>query len=171
MPVSGSRIPAEQGSLVGMIAGDPDVAESIKPLVEPITNTAVYCGPIGSGLKTKYATNLFLITMTAGLAEAMALAQAQDLDAEAFAQVLDAGPMASAYSKLKMDKMIKQDWTAQASIQDCFNSTELIKLASEQANVHSPLISLCNLLYKQSIQSGIGEEDMIAINKTLASRT
>ena len=58
MPVSGSKVPAEQGQLVGMMAGDPETAERVKPFVRPLTKAAVYCGPIGSGLKTKYAVNL-----------------------------------------------------------------------------------------------------------------
>jgi len=168
MPVSGSKVPAEQGRLVGMMAGDRAVADRIRPYVEPMTSAAVYCGPIGSGLKTKYAVNNFLITMTAGLAEAMNLARAQGLDLDAFGQVLDAGPMASAYSKLKVGKMLNQDWSAQAGIKDCYNSTQLIQAAAEAANTQAPLIQVCGGLYKQAIESGMGDEDMIAVVKCLA---
>lgn len=45
MLVSGSKVPAEQGQLVGMMAGDRSVTEQIRPFVEPITRTAAYCGP------------------------------------------------------------------------------------------------------------------------------
>ena len=169
MPVSGSKVPAEQGQLIGMIAGEPSVAERIRPLVEPITKNAVYCGEIGTGLKTKYAVNLYLITMTAGLAESMALARAQGLDIKAFGRVLDAGPMASAYSKLKVAKMIDQDWSAQAAIKDCYNLTQLIDSASDAVHAHSPLIHLSGLLYKQAIERGLGDHDMIAIEKVLGN--
>ncbi|KAI9151298.1 nad binding nadp oxidoreductase coenzyme f420 [Paramyrothecium foliicola] len=144
MPVSGSKIPAEQGQLIGMIAGCRSVAEKVRPVVEPITKEGVYCGEIGMGLKTKYAVNLYLITMTAGLAESMALARAQGLDIEAFGQFLNAGPMASAYSKIK-----------------------LIDSASAALNAQTPLIHLSGLLYKQAIEQGFGEHDMIAIEKVL----
>lgn len=167
MPVSGSKVPAEQGQLIGMIAGDRSVAEKIMPIVEPITKKAIYCGEIGMGLKTKYAVNLYLITMTAGLAESMALARAQNLDIEAFGQVLDAGPMASAYSKIKVAKMINQDWSAQAAIKDCYNITELIDSASNALDAQTPLIHLTGSLYKQAIDRGFGEYDMIAVEKVL----
>ena len=168
MPVSGSKVPAQQGTLVGMMAGDATIAERIRPVVSPMAKTAVYCGPIGSGLKMKYAINLYLITMTAGLAEATNLAMAQGLDIGAFAQVLGAGPMASAYSTLKMDKMLKQDWEAQAAIKDCFNSSQLIRAAAEEAGAEASLISLCGSLYGQAMQQGLGEQDMIAVGKVLA---
>ncbi|KAI1503774.1 hypothetical protein F5X99DRAFT_374416 [Biscogniauxia marginata] len=168
MPVSGSKGPAEQGQLVGMMAGDPAVAERVKPALEPITSTAVYCGPIGTGLSTKYAVNLVAITMTCGLGEAMNLARVQGLNLEAFKQVLDAGPMASAYSKVKTSKMLSQDWSAQAGIADCYNSTQLIETAAKETGAQSPLIHLCGLLYKHAVQSGLGDEDMIAITKVFA---
>lgn len=169
MPVSGSRIPAENGTLVGMMAGDEAVAQQIRPVLEPITSVAVYCGPVGMGLKTKYAVNLFLITMTAGLAESMNLARAQGLNLDAFAQVLQAGPMASAYSGLKIQKMLNQDWSAQAAIKDCYNSTQLIQSAATESGVQSPLIQLCGTLYAQAIQSGLGEEDMISVMKVIGA--
>ncbi|KAL6800922.1 hypothetical protein GGI35DRAFT_458436 [Trichoderma velutinum] len=170
MPVSGSKVPAETGNLVGMMAGDQAECERIRPFVEPITSAAVYCGPIGAGLKTKYAVNIFLITVTAGLAESMNLARAQGLNLEAFSSVLDAGPLASAYSKIKLAKMAKQDWSAQAAVKDCYNSTELIRTAAKAAEAKTPLIQVCNSLYKQAMDSGLEDEDMIAVYRVLSEQ-
>lgn len=165
MPVSGSRIPAEQGQLVGMMAGDPDIAEKIRPVVEPITRAAVYCGPIGSGLKAKYAANHFLIAVTVGLAESMNLARAQGVDLAAFGKVLDNAPMASPYSKIKVDKILRDDWSPQAAVKDCFNSTELIKTAAQDAKVQTPLVQTLNSLMKEAYNGGLAEDDMIAVYK------
>ncbi|KAJ5721966.1 hypothetical protein N7488_000001 [Penicillium malachiteum] len=68
-PVSGSKVPPEQGQLVGMMAGNPDIAKLVRPYVEPLTCYAIYCGHVGSGLKAKYAINTLLITATVGLAK------------------------------------------------------------------------------------------------------
>ncbi|KAJ5701452.1 hypothetical protein N7488_009000 [Penicillium malachiteum] len=170
MPVSGSKVPAEQGQLVGMMAGDPDLAKIVKPFVEPLTRSAVYCGPIGSGLKAKYAINTLLITLTVGLAEAMNLAKAQGVDLEAFGQVVEACPMASNYSDIKVGKMINDDWSPQAAIKDCYNSTQLIQSAAVSANIQSPLMDVCGKLYAQAMDAGLGEEDMIAISKVIGDR-
>ena len=167
MLVSGSKVPAQQGRLVAMMAGDAAIAEEIRPLAETMASTAVHCGPIGFGLKTKYAVNLYLIAITAGLAEAANLAAAQGLNLEAFAQVLGAGPMASAYSKLKMTKLLEQDWSAQAAIKDCYNSTQLIKAAAEAANAEAPIANMCGKLYRQAMDTGLDEDDMIAVIKVL----
>ncbi|OAQ69604.1 NAD binding NADP oxidoreductase coenzyme F420-dependent [Pochonia chlamydosporia 170] len=167
MPVSGSKVPAEQGKLVGMMAGDRAICERARRFVEPLTSAAIYCGPIGSGLRMKYAINAYLVTMTVGLAESVSLAQAQGLDLDAFSQVLAAGPLASAYSKLKMDKILAQDWSAQAAIKDCYNSTKLIQAAAKEANTQSPLVQLCGELYSQANDLGMAEDDMISVFRIL----
>ncbi|KAI8633136.1 hypothetical protein F5Y19DRAFT_471395 [Xylariaceae sp. FL1651] len=168
MPVSGSKVPAEQGRLVGMMAGDVHVVEQTRHVMEPITCAAVYCGPVGYGLKTKYAVNLYLVTITAGLAESMNLARAQGLDLAVLGEVLNAGPMASAYSKTKITKILAQDWSAQAAIKDCYNSAKLICAASEEVGAHSPLIESCRAMYGQANDAGLGEDDMIAVIKIMS---
>ncbi|KAH0436413.1 hypothetical protein CcaCcLH18_04433 [Colletotrichum camelliae] len=169
MPVSGSKIPAEQGRLVGLLAGDPKIAEQMRPYVEPLTAAAIYCGPIGFGLKTKYAVNLYLNNMTAALAESFSLAKAQGLNLEAFGQVIDAGPMASAYTKVKIPKIVNNDWAPQAAVKDCYNSTQLIVKAAEDAKVRTPYADLCREVYKEATEAGLNEEDMIAVYKLFQS--
>lgn len=171
MPVSGSKIPAEQGRLVGLLAGDPAVAERIRPFVEPLTVAAIYCGPIGAGLKAKYAVNLFLNNMTAALAESFSLAKAQGLDLEAFGQVIDAGPMSSAYTKVKIPKIINNDWTPQAAVKDCYNSTRMIVQAAKDASVQAPYADLCHKVYREAMEAGLEEEDMVAIYKMFQNPT
>lgn len=168
MPVSGSKVPAEQGQLVGMMAGDRDIAELVTPFVQPLTCSAVYCGPIGSGLKAKYSINTLLITLTVGLAESMNLAQAQGLNLAAFGQVLEACPMASAYSKIKVRKMLSEDWSPQAALKDCYNSTQLIQSAAASVHTQTPLMRVCGNLHGEAIKAGLGEEDMIAVVKQIA---
>ncbi|KAI1188837.1 6-phosphogluconate dehydrogenase [Nemania serpens] len=168
MPVSGSKVPAEQGQLVGMLAGDADVVEKIRHVMKPITSAAIYCGPVGYGLRTKYAVNLYMITLNVGLAESMNLAKAQGLDLAVLGQVLNARPMASAYARGKIAKITSQEWSPQAAVRDCHNSSKLICAAVEAAGARSPLIHACQSLYAEATDAGLGNKDMMAIVKTLS---
>ncbi|KAM3558496.1 hypothetical protein MY1884_003957 [Beauveria asiatica] len=99
--------------MYSVLAGDGDEARRVARLLAQITKAAVYCGSaIGNGLRTKFATNLFLITMTAGLAEAMNLARAQG---------------------------------------------------------KTPLMTVCDALYKEAVERGFGGDDMIAIHKVMTA--
>ncbi|MGN6324637.1 NAD(P)-dependent oxidoreductase, partial [Pseudolysinimonas sp.] len=68
-PVSGSRGPAEQGTLVAMLAGDPEAIEHVEPVVAAMCAQSFRCGPVPAALTMKLAVNTFLITMVTGLAE------------------------------------------------------------------------------------------------------
>ena len=70
-PVSGSRVPAEKGQLVAMLAGEPGVVEKIRPLLAPMCHEQVFCGAVGNGLLMKLAVDLFLLVMANGLVEAV----------------------------------------------------------------------------------------------------
>jgi 3-hydroxyisobutyrate dehydrogenase len=94
----------------------------------------------------------------------------QDLDIAAFGQVVGACPMASAYSHIKVGKMLNQDWSLQAALKDCYNSTQLIQSAAVSENTGSPLMDVCGKLYAQAMEAGLGEEDMIAIPKQIGDR-
>ncbi|TPX08651.1 uncharacterized protein E0L32_009840 [Thyridium curvatum] len=170
MPVSGSKVPAEQAQLVGLVAGDEDVTHRIEPCVNLMTKATVYCGrDIGAALKMKYSVNLFMITMAVGLAEAVNFAKAQGLDLDAFARATEAGPLVSPYLKMKMPKLVNEDWTPQGHIKNCYHSnTRIIVEAARKEGVRTPLMDVCDDLFRKATEAGLGEEDMMAVIKTIA---
>lgn len=117
-PVSGSRQPAEAGQLVGMLAGPPEEIERLRPLLSPICKQLFDCGAVPAALQMKLAVNTFLITMVTGLAEAAHFAARHGLDMDRFADILNAGPMASDVSRVKIDKLRNRDFSRQAGISD-----------------------------------------------------
>src|SRR5205814_5299949 len=54
-PVSGSRKPAEAGQLVAMVGGEPDVVESVRPLLAAMCRAVIACGAVPNGLYMKLA--------------------------------------------------------------------------------------------------------------------
>ena len=96
-PVSGSRKPAE--------AGQPEVVERVRPLFAPLCRATVWCGLVGNALLMKLAVNLFLNQVLAALAEAVHFADRHGLDLGAFAEAIDAGPMASDVTRVKLPKL------------------------------------------------------------------
>lgn len=170
-PVSGSRTPAEQGRLVGMLAGDPGVVAQIRPLLQPMCHETIVCGAVGSALLMKLAVNLFLIVMVTGLAEAVHFAERHHLDLRRLQTVLDAGPMASSVSRVKLPKLLERDFSAQAAIADVFNSTRLITDAARQSRLASPLLDVCRALYGEAVNLGHGESDMVAVLQAIEADT
>lgn len=170
-PVSGSRRPAELGQLVGMLAGDPATVERVQPLVAPMCRQVFTCGEVPSALRMKLAVNLYLITMVAGLAEAFHFAEAHLLDLPLFASILDAGPMASDVSRIKLAKLVAGDFSVQASIADVLKNNRLVAEEARRSGVASPLLDVCHALFAETLQQGHGALDMAAVVKAVAART
>ena len=162
-PVSGSRKPAELGELVAMLAGDPDDLIEIRTLLAPMCKACFECGLVPGALRMKLAVNVFLITMVTGLAEAAHFAARHGLDMQRFADILDAGPMASAVSRIKLAKLCANDFTRQAGISDVLKNSRLVVDAASEANIASPLMDVCTALYARTESIGYSQDDMIAV--------
>lgn len=170
-PVSGSRKPAEAGELVAMLAGETNAVDEVRPLLSPMCKEVVVCGCVPSALLMKLGVNLYLITMVTGLAESFHFAQRHRLDLARFVEVLNAGPMASSVSRIKLEKLLSADFMAQALITDVLKNSRLVAEAARFANIASPLLDVSYALYRETVKLGYGAEDMAAVIKAIEDRT
>jgi len=170
-PVSGSRVPAEAGELVTMVAGDPDPVRRVLPIFEPFSRSSILCGAVPNALLMKLAVNLYLITMVTGLAESVHFAERQGLDLELFLSVLDAGPMASPVSRVKGEKLVRGDFAVQASITNVLENNRLVAATARSSRTASPLLDACHALYGEALALGHGSADMAAVVRAIEART
>ncbi len=170
-PVSGSRKPAEAGQLVGMLAGEAEDRACLRPILAPICKEIFDCGAVPGALHMKLAINTFLITLVTGLAEAAHFAAQHDLDMSRFTDILNAGPMASDVSKVKIGKLLHRDFSRQAGISDVLKNNRLVVEAARDARIVSPLMDACLSLYGETESLGFGEDDMISVVRAIEART
>jgi 3-hydroxyisobutyrate dehydrogenase len=170
-PVSGSRVPAEEGQLVAMLAGEEAAVDVVRPLLAPMCRETFVCGAAPSALLMKLSVNLFLITQVTGLTEAYHFAERQGLDRRLFLDVLDAGPMASAVSRMKAPKLRERDFSVQAAALDVLKNNRLIAEAARKTRLASPLLDVCHALFEETVAQGYGGEDMVAVLRAIETRT
>ena len=166
-----SRKPAEAGQLVVMLAGAPDDVDAIRALVKPLCRDSFVCGDVPSALTMKLAVNLFLITMVTGLTEATHFAQRHGIDLARFADVLNAGPMASDVSRVKLGKLVAVDFSVQAAITDVLKNARLVAESARGIGIASPLLDMCHALYGETERAGHGTDDMVAVIRAIEQRT
>jgi 3-hydroxyisobutyrate dehydrogenase len=170
-PVSGSRGPAEARELVAMLAGSPEAVARVREVVAPMCAEVVDCGETPNALLMKLSVNLFLITVTTGLAESFHFAERHDLDLRTLVEVLDKGQMSSKVSRAKTAKLLASDFGAQAAARDVLTNNELIADAARAAGVASPLLDACLALFTRTVELGHGKEDMAAVVFALRERS
>lgn len=170
-PVSGSRVPAQTGELIAMLAGDREMVEFVRPLLAPICRETVFCGAVPSALLTKLAVNVYLIAMVTGLAEAIHFARGHDLDLGMVGAVLEEGPMASSVSRVKTEKLLELDFAAQAAAKDVLKNCRLVSDAARSAGLAVPLLDVCHDLFAQTVALGHGASDMVAVIRAIEQQT
>jgi 3-hydroxyisobutyrate dehydrogenase len=171
-PVSGSRVPAENGELVAMIAGPDDAVDEVQPLLRPMCREIVRCGTApGAALRMKLAVNLYLVTTVAALAEAVHFADRQGLDLPTFVSIVDAGQLASPIAAVKGAKLRDRNFTAQAAIHDVRKNSRLVVDAAHAAHIATPMAALADQLYLETLEQGFGADDMAAVIHALEART
>jgi 3-hydroxyisobutyrate dehydrogenase len=169
-PVSGSRVPAQRGELVGLVAGEPDAVAGVRPLLAPMCRVTVDCGAVPGGLVMKLTVNVFLIAQVTGLAEAVHFGLRHGLQIGAVADALDAGQMASDISRVKLGKLRAGDLTAQASLADVLKNSRLVVEEARAVGAASPLLDVCTALYGEAVAAGLGGIDMIGVLRAIKAR-
>lgn len=162
-PVSGSCGPAAQGTLIGMVAGHAVAVEHALPVLGHMCRQVFQCGPVPGALRMKLAVNHYLIGMVALLAETMHAAGKAKVDLDLLRQVLDMGPMASAVSREKLEKLALREFSPQAAVREVSTIADLVMDQCMEADIAAPLMQASAALFRDALASGHGDEDMAAV--------
>ena len=170
MPVSGSTGPAETGDLVAMAAGPPEAIADVADIVSHMCRAVVPCGAIPQALQMKLAVNTYLGGLVTGLFEAFNLARTAGLDLSTFARILEAGPMNCDLMRMKLPKLLADDFAPQGSVRQACNNMQMIVDEGVRVGAAVPAAEVMLALVSQAARSGWGDEDMTAVTKVLRAR-
>jgi 3-hydroxyisobutyrate dehydrogenase len=139
-PVSGSTHPAEEGQLT-ILASGPDSARTVlEPVFAALASRVMWVGEAGMGSRLKLATNHWMISAVAALAESMRLCDAMGLDQQHFVELLDGGPLGSAYAIQKLDEMRRHEYPAGFPVRLALKDLELVHEVQESARITMPVL-------------------------------
>jgi 3-hydroxyisobutyrate dehydrogenase len=168
--ISGSRKPAIDGTLLLLTAGSTKKLDSLSDLFNSFSRKTVHCGKIPNASKMKLANNLLLITMFNGLMEAVNFARQIGLKEKEYLEMIDSGPMSNAVFKSKYQKILDNDYSAQAPLRLVYKDTRLICDLANEYGISLPLFTNHRKLLKKGFDSGLGDLDIISIVKELKKR-
>lgn len=166
-PISGSRVPAERGELVAMVAGAAEDKARIAPLFERFTASIVDCGEVPQALAMKLASNFLLGPVMVGLVDAFAFARRAGLDVNLFAEVLLGGQMASPIVRTKLAKLLADDHSPHAALGNVIQSADTALDAGHALGLDRTLLDHCRTRFVAAIDAGLAEEDITALEKLL----
>ncbi len=109
-PVSGGVAGAEQGSLAIMAGGKEAILDSVRPLLEPLSQRITRMGDVGAGQVTKICNQMIVSCNVLVMAEVMALAEKSGVDSQQIPQALKGGFADSIPLQLTGPRMAMRDY-------------------------------------------------------------
>jgi 3-hydroxyisobutyrate dehydrogenase len=161
-PVLGTKAPAEEGKLTVLASGAEDVRERVDPLFDAIGAKTLWLGEVGAGSRLKLVINTWLLALTEGLAEAIALAESLDVDPQTFLDAIDGGPMGAPYANMKGKLMIERDFPPSFPLELALKDARLALGAAEAQGLRLGALAAIAEQMQRAVESGHGKDDMAA---------
>ena len=163
-PVSGSKEPAEHGELT-IFASGPDAARGrVAPLFDALGQRTIWVGPLGTGSRMKLVNNT-LLAFKAGLASSVAVAHRLGLDVTTVVEALTGGPLLSPWDTAKLQRIAKDDYSAQFALALALKDVHLA-LEAVDANRFEAFASLAHE-WERAVDHGLGGEDLTVVARVL----
>jgi 3-hydroxyisobutyrate dehydrogenase len=160
-PVLGTKQPAAEGKLVVMASGPAQLRDRVQPVFDAVGERTLWVGEAGAGSRLKLVTNAWLVSVVAGVAEAVTLAQGLDLDPALFLEAIEGEALDTPYARIKAKAMIERDFEPTFALK---LATKDAKLATESAERHGldlPVLAEIARRMQEAVPAH-GDEDVSA---------
>jgi 3-hydroxyisobutyrate dehydrogenase len=161
-PVLGTAKPAQDGALTVLAAGPDDAVQRCEPIFRAIGQRTVRPGPAGAGTRLKLAVNAWVLALTQGTAEAVALGKGLGVELDQMVEALDGSPTDAPYFRMKAKLMDDGEYPPSFSLRLAAKDAALMAEAAAQAGVDLPMIRTIAGRLAEGVEAGYGEEDMAA---------
>jgi 3-hydroxyisobutyrate dehydrogenase len=164
-PVSGSKVPAEQGQLTIFASGSEEARSRVAPLFDALGQRTIWVGTVGAGSRLKLVNNTWLAFAAEAVATSVALARRLGLETEKVVDALGGSPLVSPWQAAKLQRIAKGDYSTQFALSLALKDVHL----ALQAVSDDRLAALASLAdeWQQAVDEGLGDQDLTVMTRAL----
>jgi 3-hydroxyisobutyrate dehydrogenase-like beta-hydroxyacid dehydrogenase len=166
-PVSGSRKPAEEGTLVILASGPKERVDALEPVLLAMGKKVVYCGAAGTGSGMKMFINLLLCTMISGLGESLTLGEKCGLSTETMLETVLAGPLGCGLFTMKADMFKTGEYPVQFPFKHMYKDLNFILETARDNGMNARIGQTIRTLYSEGMEKGFADLDFAAVKKVI----
>lgn len=166
-PVSGSKKPAEDGTLVFLCSGDKSLYDDAAPALQIMGKKSFYFEQVGQGAQMKLVINMIMGSMMTAFGEGLALGDKAGLAMTDILDVLTQGAIDNPMFRLKGPLMAQNNFPTAFPLK---HMQKDLRLALEMAEQYGqPLFTAgaANNLYLMARAAGGADEDFSAVLKAI----
>ncbi|MEU5264357.1 NAD(P)-dependent oxidoreductase [Amycolatopsis sp. NPDC021455] len=165
-PVLGTRQPAEQAQLQVLASGPEEARPKATPVFDAVGMKTQWLGPAGRGSRLKLVMNAWVLALTNGTAESLALAGALGIDPALFLETIKGGGLDVGYAHVKGSAMLSGDYPAAFPAGLAAKDARLVvEAAADDVDVAGAKAVLAHL--EAAVEAGHGDEDMAALYRAV----
>ncbi len=162
-PVSGTKKPAEDGTLIFLAGGDPELYEEAAAAFEVMGKKSFFLGDVGQGARMKLVVNLIMGGMMTAFCEGMALGGKAGLDGRQILEVLDEGALANPMFRVKGPMLLQKQFPASFPLKYMQKDLRLALLLGDELKQPLHTAATANETFKKACAAGLADQDFAAV--------
>jgi len=153
-PVTGSKVGAENGTLIFIVGGEESAIEKLKPLFAATGKKFFRMGDTGKGQVAKLAMNLQIALIYEGFAEALTLTAKLGVDASTMLPLIEASMVRSGVVEYKAPFVLERDFSPNFPLRLMRKDIRLTLEAAKEARVKLPGLETVEEIYDMATEDG-----------------
>jgi 3-hydroxyisobutyrate dehydrogenase-like beta-hydroxyacid dehydrogenase len=167
-PVSGTVAPARRGELVAMVGGAPSDVRAAERVLGAMCKRIIRAGGVGQGQALKVLLNGVGAHHFVAFGSMLALGERAGLSREAIVEAFTSGAFASPSYLGKRAKVLARDYSPEFSLGLALKDAALNVELQEEVGLRLDVLRAIQRAVKRAVASGLGDEDLFAIEKWFA---
>lgn len=164
-PVSGGVAGAEQGTLAIMAGGNANAIAEVIPVLKAYAQRVTHMGDVGTGQATKLCNQTIVATTIAAIAEAVAMAEKNGVNAAQLNTALAGGWADSVLLQTFVPRMTSPEVVTTATINTILKDLDTAASLAREGHVPLPIGGASQQLYRLASIAGLGLQDVSQLIK------
>ena len=166
-PVSGGQAGAENGMLVVMCGGEPDVYARAEPVIDAYAKLCKRMGECGAGQLTKMVNQICIAGLVQGLSAGLHFAEKAGLDGRAVVDVIGGGAAGSWQMVNRYETMLDDKFEHGFAVDWMRKDLGICLSTANENGASLPVTALVDQFYKEVQKIGGGRWDTSSLIKRL----
>jgi len=162
-PVSGTKKPAEDGTLIILAAGDQGLYQEANAAFDKMGKNCFFLGEVGQGARMKLVVNMIMGGMMAAFCEGLALGRKSKLDGGQILEVLAEGALANPMFKGKGPMLLQGEFPTSFPLKHMQKDLRLAVALGDQLGQPLPCSAAVNETFIRARAQGHADEDFAAV--------